>query len=112
MFSGRLGEGGAQDGQPGQDLSTRTSRPVAGALARGAGLLQPFGLLFEPRGPLQDSGVGIEVFAESLGCAGFEVRFRNGIVITAAEASQSLFQVCTGTEASQEKSKFCGSEGW
>jgi hypothetical protein len=61
--SGSLNEGSPQGGEPNYDLRARPFRPVTHALARGAGLLQPFGLLFEPRGSLQARGVGIKVFA-------------------------------------------------
>src|SRR5436305_5239721 len=60
---GLLDEGGPQGGEPCYDLSMRTFRPVAGALARDAGLLQPLGLLSEPHGPLQIRGVDVEVLA-------------------------------------------------
>jgi hypothetical protein len=60
--SGSLYEGYPQGGESRHNLRARPFRPVTDALARGAGLLQPFGLLFEPRDSLQVRGVGIEVF--------------------------------------------------
>lgn len=49
---------------PGQDLSVRPVRPVAGGLARNARLLQALSLLLEPRGALQVCGVSIEELAD------------------------------------------------
>ena len=49
---------------PGQDLPVRPFRPVAGALARNAHLLQALSLLLEPHGALQVCGVSREVLAD------------------------------------------------
>ena len=50
---------------PGQDLPVRPFRPVAGALARNAHLLQALSLLLEPpHGALQVCGVSIEELAD------------------------------------------------
>ncbi|MBA4116264.1 MAG: hypothetical protein H0X71_07465 [Rubrobacter sp.] len=66
-FTGGFDEGGPQGREPRNYLSMRPFRTVTGALARGPGLLQPFGLLSEPHCPLQVSGVGAEVLVEGTG---------------------------------------------
>ena len=95
LLSGGLDEGGPQGGEPRHDLSTCPFRPIASALARDTGLLQPFGLLFEPRGPLQVLGVGLEVIADGPCCPELQSR-RSGVPGVASssgvQASQRFLQ--------------------
>ena len=71
-------KGSPQSGESGYGLLARPFRSVAGALARGAGLLQPLGLLPEPHGPLEVLGVSVEVLANASLRPGLQPRCKNG----------------------------------
>ena len=84
-----LYERGPQRGDPFHDLLARPLRPVAGAVARDPGLLQPLGLLSEPHRPVQVRGVGFEVLAEDLDRPDLEVRFRDRFGIVPPSGAQT-----------------------
>ena len=114
-FTGGLDEGGPQGREPRNDLSMRPFRTVTGALARGPGLLQPFGLLYEPHCSLQVGGVGTEVLVEGAGGSDLGVCFPDGCgggASVGTQSSQRLFQAWTGLKGLQEMAELRRSEGW
>ncbi len=113
---GSLDKGGPQGGEPVHDLPARPFRPFAGALARGAGLLEPSGLFCKPHGPLQVRGVNAQVLADGPGRPGFEGRSLRLYWYGAApfperQASERPLQA-RRPEGLQEKEDLRGSERW
>jgi len=114
-LTGGFDKGGPQVREPRDDLSMRPFRTVTGALARGTGLLQPFGLLSEPHCPLQVSGMGTEVLVEGAGGPNLGVCSPDGSGSSASggtQSSQRLFQAWAGLKGLQEMAQLRRSEGW
>lgn len=114
-FTGGLDKGVPQGREPRYDLSMRPFRTVTGALARGPGLLQPFGFLSEPHCPLQVSGMGAEVLVEGASGPDLGVCFTygsGGDASVGTQSSQHLFQAWAGLKGLQEMAELRRSKWW